>query len=74
MIGPFGFDWENKVRSLKVGPTANLTIFDNRDFRDQDVSVPPEPLVDETLLNGGEDRQQGEADEVGEEREDHQEF
>jgi hypothetical protein len=36
MIGPFGFDWENKVRSLKVGPTANLTIFDNRDFRDQD--------------------------------------
>ena len=36
MVGPFGFDWENKVRSLKVGPTANLTIYDNRDFRDQD--------------------------------------
>jgi hypothetical protein len=36
MTGPFGFDWENKVRSLKVGPRANLTIYDNRDFRDQD--------------------------------------
>jgi hypothetical protein len=36
MIGPFGFDWENKVRSLQVGPKANLTIYDNRNFRDQD--------------------------------------
>jgi hypothetical protein len=36
LMGPFGFDWENKVRSLKVGPNANLTIYDNRDFRDQD--------------------------------------
>ncbi|MBA4142707.1 MAG: hypothetical protein H0X43_06810 [Nitrosospira sp.] len=35
LIGPFGADWENKVRSLKTGPTANLTIYDNRDFRDQ---------------------------------------
>lgn len=36
MVGPFGFDWENKVRSLQTGPKTNLTIFDNRDFRDQD--------------------------------------
>lgn len=36
MIGPFGFNWENKVRSLKTGPKANLTIYDNRDFRDED--------------------------------------
>ena len=36
MTGPFGFDWENKVRSLKVGPRANLTVYDNRDFQDQD--------------------------------------
>ncbi len=35
MVGPFGFDWENKVRSLKTGPKTNVTIFDNRDFRDQ---------------------------------------
>lgn len=39
MTGPFGFDWENKVRSLKVGPRANLTIYDNRDFLDQDKFV-----------------------------------
>ncbi|SCX59343.1 beta/gamma crystallin domain-containing protein [Nitrosospira sp. Nsp1] len=39
MTGPFGFNWENKVRSLEVGPNANLTIFDNRNFRDQDKFV-----------------------------------
>jgi len=36
MIGPFGFNWENKVRSLEIGPNSNLTIYDNRDFRDED--------------------------------------
>ena len=35
LIGPFGYDWENKVRSVKVGPKANLTIYDNREYRDQ---------------------------------------
>ena len=35
MIGPFGANWENKVRSVKTGPTANVTIFDNRNFQDQ---------------------------------------
>lgn len=35
LIGPFGYDWENKVRSIKTGPKANLTIYDNRDYRDQ---------------------------------------
>ncbi|SOD41148.1 beta/gamma crystallin domain-containing protein [Nitrosovibrio sp. Nv4] len=35
LIGPFGSDWENKVRSLKTGPRAGVTIYDNRDFRDQ---------------------------------------
>ncbi len=39
MTGPFGFNWENKVRSLEVGPNANLTIYDNRNFRDQDKFV-----------------------------------
>lgn len=39
MTGPFGFNWENKVRSLEVGPNANLTIFDNRNFRDEDKFV-----------------------------------
>jgi hypothetical protein len=36
LIGPFGYDWENKVRSVKVGPRANLIIYDNREYRDQD--------------------------------------
>ena len=36
MIDPFGSDWENKVRSLETGPKANLTIYDNRNFRDED--------------------------------------
>ncbi len=36
MIGPFGVDWENKVRSLETGPNASVTIFDNRDFKDED--------------------------------------
>ena len=36
LIGPFGNDWENKVRSVKVGPKANLTIFDNHNYRDED--------------------------------------
>jgi Beta/Gamma crystallin len=36
MVGPFGLTWENKVKSLEAGPKANLTIFDNRNFRDRD--------------------------------------
>lgn len=39
MTGPFGFNWEDKVRSLELGPKANLTIFDNRNFRDEDKFV-----------------------------------
>lgn len=35
MTGPFGYDWEDKVRSVKTGPKANLTIYDNRNYRDQ---------------------------------------
>ena len=35
LIGPFGADWENKVRSIKTGPKTNVTIYDNREFRDQ---------------------------------------
>jgi Beta/Gamma crystallin len=41
MIGPFGVNWENKVRSLQTGPNTNLTIFDNRDFKDEDKFVDP---------------------------------
>ena len=41
MIGPFGVNWENKVRSLETGPNTNLTIFDNRDFKDEDKFIDP---------------------------------
>jgi hypothetical protein len=39
MKGPFGFNWENKVRSLETGPKTSLTIYDNRNFRDQDKKI-----------------------------------
>jgi hypothetical protein len=45
MIGPFGFNWENKVRSLETGPKANVTIYDNRNFRDQDKFVDPNAKI-----------------------------
>lgn len=45
MVGPFGFNWENKVRSLETGPKANLTIYDNRNFRDQDKFIDPNKKV-----------------------------
>ncbi|HSC64241.1 MAG TPA: beta/gamma crystallin domain-containing protein [Caldimonas sp.] len=39
MTGPFGFNWENKVKSLKTGPKTSLTIYDNRNFKDQDKTI-----------------------------------
>ncbi len=45
MVGPFGFNWENKVRSLETGPKANLTIYDNRNFRDEDKFIDPNKKV-----------------------------
>lgn len=36
MVGPFGFNWNAKVHSLETGPKANLTIFDNSNFHDED--------------------------------------
>ncbi|SFN99806.1 beta/gamma crystallin domain-containing protein [Nitrosospira briensis] len=41
LVGPFGADWENKVRSIKTGPKTNVTIYDNRDFRDQNKFLDP---------------------------------
>ena len=45
MIDPFGSDWENKVRSLETGPKANLTIYDNRNFRDEDKFIDPDKRI-----------------------------
>jgi len=41
MLGPFGVNWENKVRSIETGPRTNLTIFDNRNFGDEDKFIEP---------------------------------
>ena len=41
LVGPFGAHWENKVRSIKTGPKTNVTIYDNRDFRDQNKFLDP---------------------------------
>lgn len=45
MIDPFGSNWENKVRSLETGPNANLTIYDNRNFRDEDKFIDPDKRI-----------------------------
>ena len=45
MIDPFGSNWENKVRSLETGPKANLTIYDNRNFRDEDKFIDPDKRI-----------------------------
>ena len=47
MIGPFGTDWENEVRSLQTGPKANVTVFDNRYFFDQSKFIGPNESVQE---------------------------
>ena len=39
MTGPFGTNWENKIRSLETGPKARVTIYDNRNFKDQDKAI-----------------------------------
>lgn len=45
MIDPFGSNWENKVRSVETGPKANLTIYDNRNFRDEDKFIDPDKRI-----------------------------
>lgn len=45
MIDPFGSNWENKVCSLETGPKANLTIYDNQNFRDEDKFIDPDKSI-----------------------------
>lgn len=35
MLGPFGINWKNRVKSIELGKTAVVTIFDNVDFSQQ---------------------------------------
>ncbi|MGH8470245.1 MAG: beta/gamma crystallin domain-containing protein [Gammaproteobacteria bacterium] len=39
MRGPFGADWENEVESIKTGPKATVTIFDNVNFAERSERV-----------------------------------
>lgn len=41
MIGPFGVDWDDKVSSIKTGPKATVTIYDNENFRDRAAKIKP---------------------------------
>jgi hypothetical protein len=45
MTDPFGNNWENKVYSLETGPKANVTVYNNRNFRDEDKFIDPDKKV-----------------------------
>ena len=45
MIDPFGSNWENKIYSLETGPNANVTIYNNRNFRDEDKFIDPDKRI-----------------------------
>lgn len=39
MKGPFGVQWDDKVNSIKAGPQATVTIYDNANFKDKAATV-----------------------------------
>lgn len=39
MLGPFGINWKNRVKSIELGKTAVVTVFDNVNFRQQIASL-----------------------------------
>lgn len=41
MLGPFGINWKNRVRSIEVGKNAAVTVYDNMDFKQQISSFSP---------------------------------
>ncbi len=53
MIGPFGIDWESKVLSIETGPKANLTIFDNRNFKGENKVIDPNVKIPELSRKTG---------------------
>ena len=46
MRGPFGFDWENEVESIKTGPKATITIYDNENFVERSEWVGPSKEIE----------------------------
>jgi len=53
MIGPFGINWESKVLSIETGPKANLTIFDNRNFKGENKVIDPNVKIPELSRKTG---------------------
>jgi len=47
MRGPFGADWQNEVESIKTGPKATVTIFDNENFAQRSEKVGPNQAIPE---------------------------
>lgn len=41
MTGPFGVEWGEKVSSVKAGPNAKVTLYDNENYRDRAAAVRP---------------------------------
>ncbi|MGH8479397.1 MAG: beta/gamma crystallin domain-containing protein [Gammaproteobacteria bacterium] len=47
MRGPFGADWKNEVESIRTGPKATVTIFDNESFAEHsEIVVPGKQIAD----------------------------
>jgi Beta/Gamma crystallin len=46
MRGPFGYDWENEIESLKTGPKATITIYDNENFVERSERVGPSKEIE----------------------------
>lgn len=47
MRGPLGFSWENMIESVETGPKAQVTIYDNENFRDRAKIIEPGKKVAE---------------------------
>ncbi|MGH8627784.1 MAG: beta/gamma crystallin domain-containing protein, partial [Gammaproteobacteria bacterium] len=45
MRGPFGANWENEVESIRAGPKATVTIFENERFAKRSVIVLPDEEI-----------------------------
>jgi hypothetical protein len=47
MRGPFGADWKGEVESIRTGPKATVTIFDNENFVEHsEVVIPGRKIAD----------------------------
>ena len=47
MIGPFGFDWDDKLNSIKAGPRATVTLYDEESYADRSARIEPGKSVPE---------------------------